>query len=118
MSCDAKVANASFSVGRQIPATQKTHLSLSVHFRVIIKILNSLIITYLYMFNARPVLTLRVVMLKHCIHHFHIDNIAPCLAPQFCLMFIFDFSWDDCNTKKKLETMLMQFFFGGRWGGE
>ena len=50
---------------------------------------------------------------------YHTDHIAPCLDPQILFnVFFFDFSWDDCNTKKKLEKMLMQFFGGrGRRGG-
>ena len=39
-------------------------------------------------------------------------------------LFVFDFSWDDCTTAEKLETMVMQFylffnliFFFFFWGG-
>ena len=32
--------------------------------------------------------------------------------PKFCITIIFDFSWDDCNTQEKLETMVMQNFRG------
>ena len=28
--------------------------------------------------------------------------------PKFCLTIVLDFSWDDCNTQGKLETMVMQ----------
>ena len=46
------------------------------------------------------------------IHHFHVGRNAPCLPPppphKFCLTIVFDFSWDDCNTQKKLETMVME----------
>ena len=34
--------------------------------------------------------------------------------PKFCMNIAFDFSCDDCNTKEKMETMVMYFFF---WGG-
>ena len=68
------------------------------------------------MYHTRPVLTLRVVMSKHCIHHFHTDHIAPCLAPKILFNIFLDFSWDDCNTKDKLGTMLMQFFLAKRKG--
>ena len=32
---------------------------------------------------------------------------------KFCLTIVFDFSWDDCNTQKKLETMVMEKLGGG-----
>ena len=41
------------------------------------------------------------------IHHFHINHNATCLLPQFCITIVFDFSWGDCNTQEKLETMVM-----------
>ena len=44
------------------------------------------------------------------IHHFHIDHNAPCLPPKILHNIVFDFSWDDCNTQEKLETMVMQNF--------
>ena len=28
--------------------------------------------------------------------------------PTFCITIVLDFSWDDCNTQEKLETMVMQ----------
>ena len=28
--------------------------------------------------------------------------------PKFCITIVFDFSWNDCNTQEKLETMVMQ----------
>ena len=28
--------------------------------------------------------------------------------PEFCVTIVFDFSWDDCNTQEKLETVVMQ----------
>ena len=36
---------------------------------------------------------------------------------KFCITIAFDFSWDDCNTQEKLETMFMQIFFDGGGGG-
>ena len=32
---------------------------------------------------------------------------------KFYITVVFDFAWDDCNTQEELETMVMQFFFGG-----
>ena len=46
------------------------------------------------------------------IHHFHIDHNAPSLPPKFCITIVFYFSWDNCNTQEKLETMVMQNFGG------
>ena len=31
----------------------------------------------------------------------------PVYYPKFCITIVFDFSWDDCNTQGKLETMVM-----------
>ena len=28
--------------------------------------------------------------------------------PKFCITIVYDFSWDDCNTQEKLETMVVQ----------
>ena len=58
---------------------------------------------------------------KSLIHNFDIINhSAACLHPKFCISIVFDFSWDDCSTQEKLQTMLMPniFFFGGGvgWG--
>ena len=36
--------------------------------------------------------------------------------PQFCITIAFDFSWDDSNTQRKLEIMVMHNFSGV--GGE
>ena len=41
------------------------------------------------------------------IHDFHIDYNAPWLSPKVCIAIVFDFSWDDCNTQEKLETMVL-----------
>ena len=48
------------------------------------------------------------------IHHFHIDHNAPCLLypPKFCITIVLDFSWEDCYTQDKLETIIMQNFGG------
>ena len=27
-------------------------------------------------------------------------------SPKFCIIIVFDFSWDDCNTQQKLEQWL------------
>ena len=51
------------------------------------------------------------------IHHFHVGHNALCLPSppyKFCLTIVFDFSWDDCNTQKKLETMVMEKLGGGQ----
>ena len=32
---------------------------------------------------------------------------------KFCISVVFDFSWDDCNTKEKLETTVTQNLGGG-----
>ena len=34
----------------------------------------------------------------------------------FCITVVFDFSWNDCTTQEKLETVVMQFFFFRRVG--
>ena len=31
-------------------------------------------------------------------------------APELCVTIVFDFSWDDCNTLEKLETMYANFW--------
>ena len=47
------------------------------------------------------------------IHHFHLRHNEPCLPPKICITILFDFSWDDCNTQEKLETMVMQIWRAG-----
>ena len=38
--------------------------------------------------------------------------VQVCVVESFRLQFLrFDFSWGECNTQEKLETMVMQFFF-------
>ena len=39
-----------------------------------------------------------------------------CVYPQnLCITIVLDFSWDDCNTQEKLETVVMQIL-GGKQG--
>ena len=55
-------------------------------------------------------------MLSHrqnCIQHFLIDHNAHCSPPKFYIAIVFELSWDNCNIQEKLETMVMQFVFGG-----
>ena len=58
------------------------------------------------------------------IHHFHKDHNAPCLPFKFCITIVFDFSWDEGNTREKLKTIVLYYafiylciFFGGGGGG-
>ena len=37
--------------------------------------------------------------------------------PKFYITIVFNFSWDDCNTQEKLETIVMHFFVVGKGGG-
>ena len=37
----------------------------------------------------------------------------PVYPPKLCLTIVLDFSWGDCNTLEKLETMVMQNSGGG-----
>ena len=61
-------------------------------------------------------------------HHFHVDRNAPCFPPTplphqkkttygttivLLSLIVLDFSWDDCNTQEKLQTMIMQSLGGG-----
>ena len=36
----------------------------------------------------------------------------PIYPPKACITIVFDFSWNDCNTLVKLETVVMQNFLG------
>ena len=38
--------------------------------------------------------------------------------PKFCMNIAFDLSWDDCNTREKMETIVLYFFLSGERGGE
>ena len=49
-----------------------------------------------------------VINKEKTIHYFHIVHNAPCLPPKLCITIVLDFSWDDCNTQEKLETMVME----------
>ena len=53
---------------------------------------------------------------KSLIHNFHINYSAACLHPKFCISIVFDFSWDDCSTQEKLQTMLKPNIFFRGWG--
>ena len=44
------------------------------------------------------------------IRHFLVDHNAPCFPPNICTTIVFNFSWDDCNTQERLETVAMQKF--------
>ena len=41
----------------------------------------------------------------------------PHPPPKLCITIVLDFSWDNCHTQEKLETMVMQNLGGGRGGG-
>lgn len=51
-------------------------------------------------------------------NHFHIVHKEPFLSPPpqktFCVIIVFDFSWDDCYASDKLETMVMLNFGGNK----
>ena len=59
-------------------------------------------------------------------HHFHKDHNAPCLPPKSGITIVFDFSWDEGNTRRNWKQSLyimhlfiyfiLSFFVGG--GGE
>ena len=55
------------------------------------------------------------------IHFFNINHYTACLSPKLCISIVFKFSWEDCKSQEKLETMqtmlLQKFFFGGGGGG-
>ena len=50
-------------------------------------------------------------MLATCVSIFTLP-----IIPKSCIhvSIVFNFSWDDCNTQEKLETLGMQNFFEGR----
>ena len=50
------------------------------------------------------------------VNHFYTNHNATCLPPPRPAQIIFNFTWDDCNTQQKLETMVMQSL-GGNKGG-
>ena len=55
-------------------------------------------------------------------HHFHKDHDAPCLPPKFGVTIVFDFSWDEGNTREKLKTIVIYYAFAYLfiylfWGG-
>ena len=51
------------------------------------------------------------------IRHLQISYNTPCLSPNFCITFVFHFSWVLQPSQEKLKTMFMQRFFFWR-GGE
>ena len=56
------------------------------------------------------------------IRHLQISYNTPCLSPNFCITFVFHFSWVLQPSQEKLKTMFMQRFFflerGGAGAGE
>ena len=53
------------------------------------------------------------------VHYFHIDHNTPYLPPspppsqkKNCIGIVVKFSWEDCKSQEKLETMLVQNFWG------
>ena len=62
-------------------------------------------------------------MTKRCvlnafIRHFHIFHIMHLICPpKFCISFVFNFSWDGCNTQEKWKTKVKQNFGGAGVGG-
>ena len=47
---------------------------------------------------------------KWPIHLFEIYHNALVQMPKFCIIIVFDFSLDDCNSQEKVETVVMQNF--------
>ena len=45
------------------------------------------------------------------IRHLQISYNTPCLPPNFCITFVFHFSWVLQPSQEKLKTMFMQRFF-------
>ena len=54
--------------------------------------------------------------LLYSINHFHRDHNAPYFPPKFGINIVFDFSWDDCNTKEKSGKMVIKNLGGGGGG--
>ena len=47
-------------------------------------------------------------------HYIHLNHSAnnTTIPPQFWITIVFNFSWKDCNTQEKFETIVMQNFGG------
>ena len=52
------------------------------------------------------------------IRHLQISYNTPCLSPNFCITFVFHFSWVLQPSQEKLKTMFIQRFFFFWRGGE
>ena len=48
------------------------------------------------------------VLIRHC----HIPHNTPCLLPKSCITFVSHFSWVLQSSQEKLNTMLIQNFWG------
>ena len=46
------------------------------------------------------------------IHYFHLDHNTPPLQKEkkICITIVLNFSWNDCNTHKKLKKMGMMYY--------
>ena len=53
-------------------------------------------------------------MILELIPYIHLSHSAnnTTILPQFWITFVFNFSWEDCNTQEKFETMVIQNFGG------
>lgn len=49
-------------------------------------------------------------MILEPIHYIHLNHSAnnTTIPPQFWITIVFNFSWENCNTQEKFETMVMQ----------
>ena len=53
-------------------------------------------------------------MILEPIHYIHLNHSAnnTTILPQFWITVVFSFSWEDCNTQEKFETIVMQNIWG------
>ena len=53
-------------------------------------------------------------MILELIPYIHLSHSAnnTTILPQFWITLVFNFSWEDCNTQEKFETMVIQNFGG------
>ena len=53
-------------------------------------------------------------MILELIPYIHLSHSAnnTTILPQFWITIVFNFSWEDCNTQEKFETMVIQNFGG------